>query len=247
MKYTLGSLFSGIGGLEMGLESTGRFETEWQSEVDPYCVGVLARNFPKAIQLGDIEGIDENAIKNVDVVCGGFPCQDISTAGKGAGLDGSRSSLFFRAMEIVRRIEPSCVVIENVRNLLNKGFERVLGAFSDIGYNAEWQCISAKDQGYCHKRERVFIVAYSAGIRLQGPWALGEPVDPAESDHREASGLVDAFQRKALPYVCTEHDGVDANESAAIMKALGNAVVPDVARVVGNRVAYTLDKHGARR
>ena len=247
MKYTLGSLFSGIGGLETGLEYTGRFKTEWQSEVDPYCVSVLARNFPKAIQLGDIEDIDENAIKNVDVICGGFPCQDISTAGRGDGLDGSRSGLFFRAMEIVRRVQPTCVVIENVWNLLGKGFDRILWSLSEIGYNAEWQCISAESLGYCHKRERVFIIAYSASVRLQGPWTLGEPVDPAENNHREASGLVDAFQRKALPYLCPVHDGVDRDTSAAIMKALGNAVVPDVARIVGNRVVEVLDSNGDTR
>lgn len=239
--YSLGSLFSGIGGLELGLEMTGQFKTVWQSEIDPFCQSVLARNFPDSIQLGDIEGIDGNEIKTVDVICGGFPCQDISTAGRQLGLAGARSGLFFRAMDIVREVKPKCVILENVRNILNKGFEHVLRSFSDIGYNVEWQCISASRLGYCHKRERVFIIAYTSGIRQPRPWTLGEPVDPAASDHREAGRFVDAFQRKALPYLCAEHDGVDTDTSVAIMKALGNAVVPDVARVVGNRVLEVLE------
>jgi DNA (cytosine-5)-methyltransferase 1 len=241
MRYTLGSLFSGIGGLEMGLEMTGRFETVWQSEVDPFCQSILERNFVKAKQLGDINEINEHEIEAVDVICGGFPCQDVSTAGRGAGLDGERTGLFFRAMQIVSEIKPSCVILENVTGLLTKGFERVLGAFQEIGYDVEWNCVSAQSVGYPHKRERIFIIAYPAGVRLPGPWTLGKPVNSEKNLYREAGRLVDAVQRSALPFLCTEHDGVDRDTSVAIMKALGNAVVPDAAKVAGERALEVLD------
>ena len=241
MKYKLGSLFSGIGGLEMGLEMTGRFETVWQSEVDPFCQSVLARNFTKAKQLGDINEINEHEIEAVDVICGGFPCQDVSTAGRGAGLDGERTGLFFRAIQIVSEIRPSCVILENVTGLLAKGFERVLREFQEIGYDVEWNCVSAQSVGYPHKRERIFIIAYPTGVRLPRPWTLGKPINPEKSLHREAGGLVDAFQRSALPFLCSEHNGVDRNTSVAIMKALGNAVVPDAAKVAGERALEVLD------
>lgn len=242
IKYTVGSLFSGIGGLELGLEMTGSFETLWQSEIDEYCQALLAKRWPESINYGDIKDMRDE-IKRVDVVCGGFPCQDISKSGRKAGIKGERSSLFYEATRIVKEIRPKAVVLENVSALLRNGMREVAEELTGIGYNMEWKVISGRDVGACHERKRVFIIAYSNGIRLPRPWTLGEPMRAEEGDYREASGIIDAFQRKSLPYVCGRHDGVPKGVAESRLKALGNAVIPQVSRLVGIRLSEVLDSN----
>src|ERR1700730_8657094 len=113
MTYTMGSLFAGIGGFDLGFERAG-FKTMWQVEIDPYCQKVLAKNFPHAERFGDIRECGSHNLKPVDVICGGFPCQDISNSGLRAGITGERSRLVTEAIRIVRQLRPRFFVMENV-------------------------------------------------------------------------------------------------------------------------------------
>ena len=184
---TVGSLFAGIGGLELGLEWTGGFKTVWQVENDPYATRVLERHWPNVRRWGDVRTFPPDAASNgstgaagiaghthtaheawhVDLICGGFPCQDISYAGKGAGLDGERSGLFYEAARIIRMLGPRYVVLENVAALLSRGLDAVLGTLASLGYDAEWHCIPAAAVGAPHIRDRVFVLAYTNGERCQ--------------------------------------------------------------------------------
>ena len=161
---TLGSLFSGIGGLELGLECALRdggfdVQTTWQCEQDEWCRGVLARHWPAAIRYDDVRGVGADAPR-VDVLCGGFPCQDISVCGRGAGLAGARSGLWFEFARIIRELRPRVVVVENVAALLSRGGDRVLADLAAAGYDALWETVRAADVGAPHKRERLFVVAW---------------------------------------------------------------------------------------
>jgi len=138
------------------------WETVAFVEREPYCQKVLAKNFPGVPIYDDVRTYngDEHA---ADIVCGGFPCQDVSTAGAGVGIEGERSSLYRELLRIVRVLRPQFVVMENVAVLLGRGLGRVLSDLSEIGYDAEWRVFSACELGFPHSRERVFLVAYPCG------------------------------------------------------------------------------------
>jgi DNA (cytosine-5)-methyltransferase 1 len=163
----VGSLFAGIGGFELGLERAG-FEIGWQVELDPFCTSVLEHRFPQALRFKDVREVGAGTLDPVDVICGGFPCQDLSNAGKGAGIDAARSGLWSEFARIVRELRPGYVLVENVPALLTgKGkrwdrapIGRVLGDLAEIGYDAEWSVLSAREFGAPHLRRRAWIVAY---------------------------------------------------------------------------------------
>ena len=150
---THGSLFSGIGGIDLGFEMAG-IKTSWTCEIDDWCHTLLKERFPDAKHYRDIMEINKKSLQRVDIISGGFPCQDISTAGKGAGLDGKRSGLWFEMYRIIRELRPKWILIENVANLTNKGGVRVLQDLAEAGYDAEWQVISARDVGARHLRKK---------------------------------------------------------------------------------------------
>ena len=176
----VGSLFSGIGGFDLGFERAG-MHVSWQVELDPYCRAVLARHFPDAARYGDVREVGAQNLDPVDLLCGGFPCQDLSSAGRGAGIDGARSGLWSEFARIVRELRPRYVVVENVPALLTgKGkrwdrgpIGRVLGDLAEARYDAEWACLSAREFGAPHLRKRVWIVAYPARDAEAG--AAAEP------------------------------------------------------------------------
>ena len=159
-KPTFGSLFAGIGGFDLGFERAG-FKCKWQVEIDDYATKVLEKHWPKVHRERDIRQCGSSNLERVDCVIGGFPCQDISYAGRGAGLAGERSGLFFEAVRLVRELQPRAVVLENVAALLTRGLDRVLGTLAEVGYDAQWHCIPAAAVGAPHIRDRVFIIAYS--------------------------------------------------------------------------------------
>ena len=140
MNYTVGSLFAGIGGFDLGFERAG-FKTVWQVEIDSYCQKVLAKNFPEAERFGDIRECGSHNLKPVDVICGGYPCQDISVAGQGKGLTGERSGLWGHYRRIIGEIRPRYVLVENSPALTSRGLGTVLGDLASLGYDAEWDCI----------------------------------------------------------------------------------------------------------
>jgi DNA (cytosine-5)-methyltransferase 1 len=156
---TFGSLFAGIGGFDLGFERAG-MSCKWQVEIDNYATQVLAKHWPKVYREKDIRHCGKHNLQWVDVICGGFPCQDISYAGLGAGLDAERSGLFFEAVRVVSELRPRAVVLENVAALLTRGLDRVLGTLAEIGFDAEWHCIPAAAVGAPHIRDRVFVIGF---------------------------------------------------------------------------------------
>lgn len=160
----IGSLFSGIGGLELGLEAATGGHVVWQVEVDPWCRKVLARHWPHAVRYDDVRTVGAG-LGAVDLICGGFPCQDVSVAGARVGFGGERSSLWREYRRVVAVLRPRFVFVENVPGLLTSqggwDFGEVLGSLAALGYDAEWGCFRASDVGAPHRRERVFVLAYS--------------------------------------------------------------------------------------
>lgn len=196
-------IFSGIGGFSLGLERAG-MRTIAFCEIDPFCRAVLRKHWPSVPIHEDVRFLHARHIRErVDVICGGFPCQDISYAGAGAGIDGQRSGLWTEYARLVGEFRPLYVIVENVAALLGRGIERVLGDLAALGYDAEWHCIPASAVGAPHRRDRVWIVAYPDGHgrdtrsndeeRAEGQ-ALGAVGAPSErrSDKSRADALANA-------------------------------------------------------
>jgi len=161
---TFGSLFAGIGGFDLGLERAG-MRCEWQVEIDPYARAVLAKHWPDVRRHEDVRTFPPPQGEwGVDVICGGFPCQDISVAGKGAGLAGARSGLWYEYARIIGELRPRYVIVENVAALLTRGADVVLGTLATLGYDAEWHVIPASAVGAPHRRERIWIVGVRSGL-----------------------------------------------------------------------------------
>ncbi|GAA4225981.1 hypothetical protein GCM10022254_09370 [Actinomadura meridiana] len=158
----LGSLCSGYGGLDMAIAQVLNVEHAWVADPDPGAAAILARHWPTLPNFGDITRVDFAQVEPVDVLAAGFPCQDISNAGRRAGLDGDRSGLFFTVVEAVRLLRPRLVVLENVAALVARGLDRVTAELAALGYVGSWRCVRACDVGAPHRRDRVFIVATSA-------------------------------------------------------------------------------------
>jgi DNA (cytosine-5)-methyltransferase 1 len=155
---TVGSLFSGIGGLDLGLERAG-MKIIWHSEIDKYAVRVLEKHWPEVLNHGDIKLIDWTTVEPIDVLVGGYPCQPFSTAGKRKGKEDSRH-LWPYVLDAICALRPRFVVLENVRGHLTLGFRDVLGDLAASGYDAEWQIIPASALGAPHRRDRLVILAY---------------------------------------------------------------------------------------
>lgn len=156
-RLKIGSLFSGIGGLDIACETALDGETVWQFENADAPRAVLARHFPNATQYTDVVTADPATLPPIDVLCGGFPCQDLSQAGSRKGLTGSRSGLYVHLLRFADALQPQYVVIENVRGLL-KYKARLDADFRAIGYGLRWIKLKASDVGAPHRRERVFVL-----------------------------------------------------------------------------------------
>ena len=159
-KLKVLDLFSGIGGFALGLHKTGKFETVAFCEWDTNCQQVLNKNFPEIPCFGDIADLTADQLPSVDVIVGGFPCQDISYAGRGAGIDGERSGYWRHYARLIKEIKPEGCIIENVSAIRTRGLDRLLSDLNEIGYDAEWHCIPASALGACHQRDRIWILAY---------------------------------------------------------------------------------------
>jgi DNA (cytosine-5)-methyltransferase 1 len=159
VTLTIGSCFSGIGGLELGLEAALGARVVWQVEQDDYCRRVLAKHWPDADRsVTDVREAGANLVKP-DIICGGFPCQDISVAGKREGIHGKRSGLWFEFRRILSELRPRVAVLENVP-AVTRYSGVITGGLVEIGYDCEWQILSANDMGAPHLRKRWFLVAY---------------------------------------------------------------------------------------
>jgi DNA (cytosine-5)-methyltransferase 1 len=185
-EVTFGSLFAGIGGMDLGLERAGMV-CRWQVEIDDYATRVLEKHWPDVVRFRDVRGVGSHNLEPVDLICGGFPCQDISNAGKRAGIGGERSGLWSEFARIAGELRPRYVVVENVSALLGRGLDTVLGDLAALGLDAEWHCIPASAVGAPHRRDRVFVLAYDPkhgrGAGGQGrfdPGCSGEPEQPLQ-------------------------------------------------------------------
>ena len=159
MDITVGSLFAGVGGFDLGMERAG-MRPAWQVEIDPHARAVLARHWPEARQLEDVRKVGAHNLQPVDVIVGGFPCQDLSVAGNRAGLAGHRSGLFYEMLRVINELKPGLVIWENVPGLLSsdggRDFARVLHSLGGIGYHGAWRILNAQYFGVPQRRRRVF-------------------------------------------------------------------------------------------
>ena len=189
-------LFSGIGGFSLGLERAG-METVAFCEIDEYAQEVLIKHWPDVPVFADVKDLSARFIQkelnlNIDVICGGFPCQDISTAGKQKGIKGERSGLWTEYKRLIKEIKPRYAIIENVANLRSKGLATVIKDLWEIGYVGEWHIISARAFGAPHVRERVWIIAYPSSERLPGQRKHSlPPGDQEATGDRKATNALD--------------------------------------------------------
>lgn len=246
---SIGSLFSGVGGLELGLERAGLGPVVWQAESDPDAMAVLAWHWPRARRFRDVRelvrthavdcdgGWDcacDDAIEPVDVICGGFPCQDLSSANvvDRSGLDGARSGLWSSFRDVVDFMRPSWVVVENVGSVWREWVPVVRGDLRRVGYASVPVALSPAELGYPHHRDRVFVVAYAHGDR-----------EPLRAVHatlarvRADAGRVGAGVRASCTEALARADGFPAG----LARLPGNAVVPDVSEFIGHGIREVID------
>ena len=233
----VGSLFSGIGGIDLGLQRAG-MEIAWQCEKDPWCRRILTKHWPEVPKYEDVQTLDAATVEPVDMLAGGFPCQDLSVAGKRAGLrEGTRSGLWLEFARLIRALRPKYVLVENVPGLLaNHALGRVLGDLAECGYDAEWENIPASALGAPHRRERVWIVAYpKQGMRQSRRIPYFNDV-PFLSDWEGASEVYSLFCRGRSGPVNDRHslrDDAGFPKELDRIAALGNAVVPQIPEMIG--------------
>ena len=242
--------FAGIGGFSLGLERTGRFKTVAFCEMDAYCQEVLKQHW-QGIPIYDyIEDVTagrllQDGIGRVDVITGGFPCQDVSTAGSmwftPEGTNAPRSGLWAELARLIGEIRPRCAIMENVPNLLagdgGRWFGRILSDLAQIGFDAEWHCIPASGIGAPHRRERVWIIAYPSEQGLEGSGEAGnDSSQGAQRGYQLFTGCsgVPWEAWKAEPSVDRVVNGLPRRVDR--IKAVGNAIVPQIAEELGRAI-----------
>jgi DNA (cytosine-5)-methyltransferase 1 len=240
---TVGSLFAGIGGFDLAAERVG-WTVKWQVEIDPFARRVLEKHWPKVRRYEDVRTVGRDHLEPVDVICGGFPCQDISSAGLRAGIDGDRSGLWREMARIVRELRPAYLIVENVADLLNRGIERVLRDLAACGYDAEWECIPASSFGAPHRRDRVWIVAYpekglSARVLFRGQ-VNGEGFPQGFERIR---AIIRARRARNAPPAdfCRLRAADGLSGRLDELAAYGNSIVPQVAEWIFSRIQAAED------
>ena len=251
------SFFAGIGGIDLGLERAGH-ECVGQCEIDPYAIKVLEKHWPDVPRFGDITKVKPDELPEAELWAGGFPCQDISTAGKQRGIHGERSGLFFDFMLLAAQVRPRFLLLENVRALIDGAISDVLGTLAEVGYDAEWQCIPASAVGAHHLRDRAFILAYPRGFNVSGrgilpqngrqdtfwqekaeEWGINRkfPEMGTEALSRLGEEWKDGNSEPPIPRI---YDGIPRQLDR--IKGCGNAVVPQVAEYIGRILMEASDE-----
>lgn len=242
-KLKVLDLFSGIGGFSLGLERTNGFETVAFCEIDEKCNKVLKKNFPNIPQFNDIRTLNYDG--SIDVVTGGFPCQDLSTAGKKAGIEeGERSGLWSEMLRIISHTRPKYAIMENVTGLLigERGawMGKLLSDLASIGYNAQWHCISVADCGGGHERKRIWVIAY---LHKDG-WYDHEKIFNSialqiskRRPSRSALAILARCKRVLLQEIFTDHRKLDGlSDGVDRLEQIGNTICPDIAEIIGNAI-----------
>lgn len=231
-KLKIGSCFSGIGGLELGLEWTGKFQTIWQIENDKYAVKVLEKWWPKVKRYKDIKRVHPDWCVGTDIIVGGYPCQPFSIAGNKRGENDERY-LWPYMLRIIRHTRPKFVLLENVSNHLSVGFKKILWDLAEAGLDAEWGLLSANQFGSPQIRKRLFCLAYPKSqqnrrLCFEGLWEnIGPKIGwtPEPRLGRVAHGVPNQVHR---------------------LKCLGNAVVPQISEKIGDLI-YAYDELGRQK
>lgn len=257
--YRLLDLFSGIGGFSLGLERSGGFKTVAFCEIDPFCRKVLKKHWPEVPQYDDVRTLTAERLAadgiGVDAICGGFPCQDISSAGYKVGIEGEHSGLWGEYARLIGRLRPRFGLVENVAALSSRGLDRVLGDLATLGYDAEWHCIPASAIGAPHNRDRIWIIAYPNPNR--------QPISPKHDEARRMQTHDDVAnaergefpfgvhlagtwrEQQSIPWDRVWPDenspmgmGMDDGVPQRLdrLRALGNAVVPQVVELIGRAI-----------
>jgi len=270
-KLRVLDLFSGIGGFSLGLERTGGFETVAFCEQNLFCMDILKKHWPKVPVYDDVRTLSaidlcHDGVGSIDVICGGFPCQDLSRAGSRAGLEGSRSGLWREFARLIREVRPSFVIVENVPDLLSLGLGDVLGDLASSGYDALWECIPASAIGAPHLRDRFWLLAvpqhsdadntgpHSAPLHINGgaelqhgqervaqPLGCDVPNADSEGQLQPQGSLSDQRRRPS------DRDWWNAEPAVGRVAygvpngvdriaALGNAVVPQIPELIGRAI-----------
>ena len=239
---THGSLFSGIGGVDLGLESLG-IKTRWQVEIDKYANKVLEKRFPDAKRYKDITKLNTKELEWVDVISGGFPCQDISAANPNAeGISGKRSGLWSEMFRVISEIRPKFALIENVSAITFRGGTRVVSDLAKIGYDTEWQTISAAYVGALHRRNRMWFVSYPSDSRSEYS-KHGESQENTKQTEmvceckRSIFGDKGEFREEICSTEFIRKSNGIPNRMDRI-KGLGNAIVPQVAEIIMERIKH---------
>lgn len=226
-------LFSGIGGFSLGLERAG-FHTVAFCEADAKCRKVLNKHWPTVPIYEDVRTLKgEHLHSRIDAICGGFPCQDISTAGKGTGIVGERSGLWSEYLRLIQETNPQYIVIENVPALRSKGLTLVLQNLSEVGYMGEFHCIPASFFGAPHQRDRLWIIAYPLQQRTQIPLE-GElsAIQLLRSESEDWKVGTECWAPESR--VCGVVDGFPGRMDR--IRQLGNAVVPFIPYLIGKAI-----------
>jgi DNA (cytosine-5)-methyltransferase 1 len=244
VMYRVLSLFAGIGGFDLGLERTGGFETVAFCEIDPFCRRVLAKHWPEVPCYDDVRELSADRLAAdgiaIDAICGGFPCQDISEAGKRVGIAGERSGLWSQFARLIGELRPRFVLVENVAALARRGLGVVLADLAALGYDAEWDCVGADAVGASQHRARLWLLAYPHDAGLQGPvwsrqqeapgtWRAPAHCEPLRSD----LGYWPPRPREVgdIPGMA---DG--PADRVHRLKALGNGIVPALPELIGRAI-----------
>ena len=255
---TVLDLFSGIGGFSYAAEKlVGGFETTQFVECDPYCQRILQKHWPAVALHSDVRTFTAEP-GMFDVITAGFPCQDLSQAGRRRGLSAERSGLFYEVIRLAREVRPRFVLFENVGNLLShqggESFQEVLFQIAKAGFDAEWAVIPASDVGACHQRKRIWIVAYSNQVGscgsdislpgLRGPNTGGKiELGSGEASRAQRWSYRPAWGKSLTPYwrgyvskpaLRRGDDGLSGRVDR--IKALGNSIVPQVAAIPLQRI-----------
>ncbi len=235
---TIGSCFSGIGAFELGLERAIKgSQTIWQIEKNDFCRQVLRKHWPKTQIYQDITQLNSSELEKPTIICGGFPCQDISKLGKMEGIHGKRSGLWWKMHGIISNLRPRVVVLENVDSIISRGVDQVLGSLAEIGYNSKWKIVSARQFGAPHLRRRWFAIAYPDSLELRKQQIKKQKrKKKIQSTATSETRQIGSYWKKRPPesVICSMDDGTP--NRLAMLRALGNSIVPQCSEFIGSEI-----------